>query len=172
MMNFVLRDSIGDRCFVYMDDMLILGETLSEHHAKLREVFEQFRKFNIKIEPDKCEFLRPELAYLGHVISKEGVKPDPKKVEAVVRFPVPEKVKDVKAFLGPTGYYRKFIPNFSTIAKPLTTLLTKDVSWKWTLEEQESFDLFKSKLVDDYHLPEDDNHHSHRRGNLKSYKTS
>jgi hypothetical protein len=69
MMNFVLRDSIGDKCFVYMDDVLILGET-SEHHAKLRIVSEQFRKFNIKIEPDKCEFLRPELAYLGHVISK------------------------------------------------------------------------------------------------------
>jgi hypothetical protein len=84
MMNLVLRDSIGDRCFVYIDEVLILGETLSEHHAKLWDVFEQFRKFNIKIEPHKCAFLRPELAYLGHVISKEGVKPDPKKVEAVV----------------------------------------------------------------------------------------
>jgi hypothetical protein len=130
-----------------MDDVLILGET-SEHHTKLREVFEQFRKFNIKIEPNKCEFLRPELAYLGHVISKEGVKPDPKKVEAVVRLPVPEKEKDVKAFLGLRGYYRKFIPHFSTIAKPLTTLLMKDVPWKWTTEEQESFDLLKSKLVE------------------------
>jgi hypothetical protein len=74
MMNSVLRELIGDRCFVYMDDVLILGETLVEHHTKLREVFEQLRRFNIKIEPDKCEFLRPELTYLGHVISKEGVK--------------------------------------------------------------------------------------------------
>jgi hypothetical protein len=140
MMNSVLRDLIGDRCFVYMDDVLILGETLLEHHAKLREIFEQFRKFNIKIEPDKCEFFRPEFTYLGHVISKDGVKPDPKKIEAVVRFPVPEKEKDVKAFLGLTGYYRKFIPHFSTIAKHLTTLLTKVVSWKWIAEEQKSFD--------------------------------
>ncbi|PNF31840.1 hypothetical protein B7P43_G08901 [Cryptotermes secundus] len=148
MMNSILRDSIGDRCFVYVDDVLILGETLPEHHAKLREVFEQFRKFNVKIEPDKCEFLRPELTYLGHVISKEGVKPDPKKIEAVVRFPAPEKQKDVKAFLGLTGYYRKFIPHYSTIAKPLTTLLTKETPWKWNSEEQESFDLLKAKLVE------------------------
>jgi hypothetical protein len=97
MMNCVLRDSIGDRCFVYSDDVLILGETLAAHHAKLREVLEQFRKFNIKVEPDKCEFLRQELTYLGHIISKDGVKPDPKKVEAVVRFPIPEKEKDIKA---------------------------------------------------------------------------
>ena len=119
MMNSVLRDIIGDRCFVYMDDVLILGETLAEHHEKLRNVFEQFRTYNIKIEPDKCKFLRPELSYLGHVILSEGVKPDPKKIEAVVRFPVPKREKDVKAFLGLTGYYRKFIQNYSSIAKPL-----------------------------------------------------
>jgi hypothetical protein len=139
MMNSVLRDSIGDRCFVYMDDVLILGETLQEHHAKLREDFEQFRRFNVKIEPDKCEFLRPELAYLGHIISKEGVKPDPKKIEAVVQFPVPKREKDIKAFLGLTGYYRKFIADYSTVAKPLTKLLMKDVPWTWTSEEQKSF---------------------------------
>jgi hypothetical protein len=128
-------------------DMLILGETLQEHHAKLREVFEQFRRFNVKVEPDKCEFLRPELAYLGHIISKEGVKPDPKKIEAVVQFPVPKREKDVKAFLGLTGYYRKFIADYSTIAKPLTKLLMKGVPWTWTSEEQESFERLKSKLV-------------------------
>ena len=98
MMNSVLRDLIGDRCFVYMDDLLTLGETLAEHHKKLRNVFQQFRTYNIKFEPDKCEFLRPELNYLGHVISSEGEKPDPKKIEALVQYPVPEKEKDVKAF--------------------------------------------------------------------------
>jgi hypothetical protein len=130
MTNSVLRELIGDRCFVYMDDVLILGETLLDH-AKLRKVFEQLSKFNIKIEPEKCEFLRPELTYLGHVISKKGggMKPDPKKIEAVVPFPAPEKGKDIKAFLGLTGYYPKFIPHFSTIAKPLTALLTKGVPW-------------------------------------------
>jgi hypothetical protein len=78
-MNSVLRDSIGDRCFVYVDEVLVLRETLAEHHAKLREVLERFRKFSIKVEPDKCEFLRQELTYLGHFISEDGAKPDPKK---------------------------------------------------------------------------------------------
>jgi hypothetical protein len=103
MMSSVLRELVGDRCFVYLDDVLILRETLLEHHAKLRKVFEQLRKFNIKIEADKCEFLRPELTYLGHVISRNGMKPDPKKIEAVVRFPAAEKGNDIKAFLGLTG---------------------------------------------------------------------
>jgi hypothetical protein len=94
------------------------------------------------------KFLRPELTYLGHVISENVVKPDPKKTEAVVRFPTPAKGKDMTAFLGLTGYYRKFIPHFSTIATPLTAILTKGVPWKWTGKEQESFDLLKAKLAE------------------------
>jgi hypothetical protein len=132
MMNSVLRESIGERSLVYMDDVLVTGKTLEEHHMKLREVFNQFRKYHIKIEPDKCKFLKPELAYLVHVITAEGVKPDPKKTEAVVRFPTPEKEKDVKAFLGLIGYYRKFIEHFSYLAKPLTNLLKKEKKWQWT----------------------------------------
>jgi hypothetical protein len=85
LMNSVLRESIGERCLVYMDDVLITGKTLREHHRKLREVFYQFRKYHIKIEPDECEFSKPELTYLGHVVTAEGVKPDPKKIEAVVQ---------------------------------------------------------------------------------------
>ena len=78
-----------------------------------KNVFEQFRTYNLKIQPDKCEFVRPELSYLGYVISNEGVNPDPRNIEAVVQFPVPKKEKDIKAFLGLTGYYRKLIQNYS-----------------------------------------------------------
>jgi hypothetical protein len=84
MMNSVLSESIVERCLVYMDDVLVTGKTLEEHHKKLREVFNQFRKYHLKIEPDKCEFLKREIAYLRYVITAEGVKPDPKKIEAVV----------------------------------------------------------------------------------------
>jgi hypothetical protein len=125
MMNSVLRESIGERCLVYVDDVLVTGKTLGEHHRKLREVFDQFRKYHIKIEPDKCEFLKPEVTYFGHVITAGGVKPEPKKIEAVVQFPSPEKEKDVKAFLRLVGYYRKFIEHFSSLAKP--ELLKKNV---------------------------------------------
>jgi hypothetical protein len=123
MMNSILSESIGNRCLIYVDDILILGETLDEHNAKLREVFSKLREFNIKIEPDKCEFLKEELSYLGHVVTERGVKPDERKVTAVVIFPTPKSQKDIKSFLGLAGYYRRFINNFSAIARPLTDLL-------------------------------------------------
>ena len=139
MMNSVLRNSIGDS----MDDILVLGETLHEHNSKLREVFEHLRKYNIKLEPDKCEFLKPELSYLGHVVTPYGVKPDFKKIEAVIKFPTPQNTKDVKSFLGLAGYYRKFIADFSSISKPLTELLKKNVDWQWTETEKVSFEMLK-----------------------------
>jgi hypothetical protein len=116
MMNNVLSELIGDRCLVYMDDILIIGETLKEHNSKLRAVFQKLREFNLKIEPDKCEFLKEELSYLGHVVTSEGVKPDENKIKAVVDFPLPKTQKDIKSFLGLAGYYRKFIADFSAIA--------------------------------------------------------
>jgi hypothetical protein len=123
-MNPVLLGLVGTRCFVCLDDIILFGKTLQEHNERLREVFERLRQFNLKIEPDKCEFLKTELNYLGHVTG-EGVKPDPNKVRAIKEFPVPKNVTDVKSFLGLAGYYRKFIPQFSKIAKPLNDLLKK-----------------------------------------------
>jgi hypothetical protein len=81
-----------------MDDILIIGETLNEHNSKLRDVFQKLREYNLKIEPDKCEFLKEELNYLGHVVTPEGVKPDENKIKAVVRFPTPKTPKDIKPF--------------------------------------------------------------------------
>lgn len=72
-----------------MDDILILGETLREHNSKLREIFQKLREYNIKTEPDKCEFLKEELSYLGHIVTAKGVKPDEKKITAVIDFPTP-----------------------------------------------------------------------------------
>ncbi|CAF4918814.1 unnamed protein product [Pieris macdunnoughi] len=88
---------------------------------------------------DKCEFLRREVGYLGHVISENGVSPNPEKVKAVSKFPVPKCPKDVKSFLGLVSYYRRFIPDFSKTAKPLTTLLKKDVLFNWSIEQQAAF---------------------------------
>jgi hypothetical protein len=130
-----------------MDDILIIGETLNEHNSKLRAVFQKLREFNLKIEPDKCEFLKEELNYLGHIVTAEGVKPDVKKIEAVVKFPTPQSQKDIKSFLGVAGYYRKFIADFSAIARPLTDILKKENEWNWTEKEQTSFDLLKFKLT-------------------------
>jgi hypothetical protein len=91
------------------------------------EILERLRQFNLKTEPDRCEFLKTELSYLGHVVTSEGAKPDPQKVK---EFPTPRNTKDVKSFLGLAAYYRKFIPQFSKIAKPLNKLLKKNQKWR------------------------------------------
>jgi hypothetical protein len=120
---------------------------LVEHDTKLREVFSRLRKYNLKLQPDKCEFLRKEVNYLGHVITEEGCKPDPSKVEVIENFPRPENEKQLKSFLGMIGYYRRFIPRFSKIAAPLHALFKKDAKFEWTAEQENAFLNLKAKLT-------------------------
>ena len=98
---------------------------LEEHEIKFNNLAERLRKANFHLQPDKCEFLRPEVGYLGHIIDKNGVRSDPKKIIAVKNFPVPKTQKNVKQFLGLAGYYRRFIDGFSKIASPFNQLLKK-----------------------------------------------
>jgi len=135
------------KCFVYLDDIVIYADTLETHEHKLSEIFKRLDEHNLKLQPDKCNFLRHEVVYLGHVISKEGVKPDPSKISAVSKFPIPRTPTDIKSFLGLAGYYRKFIPNFAKIAQPLTAVLKKDILFNWTDKRQSSFENLKSKLI-------------------------
>ncbi|CAK1603215.1 unnamed protein product [Parnassius mnemosyne] len=131
LMNTALTGLQGIRCFVYLDDIVIYSHDLNSHIDNLSSVFHRLRNYNLKLQPDKCEFLRREVAYLGHQITKDGVKPNPEKVKAVTQFPTPKSPKDIKSFLGLVSYYRRFIANFSKIAKPLTQLLKKDVPFLW-----------------------------------------
>lgn len=147
LMNSVLAGIQNFRCFVYIDDIVIHGSDLDTHNKRLIEVFQRLYEHNLKIEPDKCEFLRKEVMYLGHLITDEGVKPDPKKIEAITNYPQLQNVKDVRAFLGLSGYYRRFIPDFSKITKPLTNLLKSENSFKWTYLEQTAFNTLKRLLT-------------------------
>jgi hypothetical protein len=96
-------------------------------NTKLIEVFQKFRESNIKIEPNICKFLKEELSYLGHVVTANGVKPDEEKITAVAAFSTPKSQKDIKSLLGLAGYYRRFISDFSAIARPMAELLKKEV---------------------------------------------
>ncbi|CAK9832061.1 Retrovirus-related Pol polyprotein from transposon 17.6 [Anthophora retusa] len=146
LMDSVLSGLQGNEMFVYLDDIVIYASSMTEHNVKFRKLADRLRRANLKLQPDKCEFLRTEVANLGHVIGRDGVKPDPRNVEAVRAFPVPETTKNIKQFLGLAGYYRRFIPKFSHIAKPLTTLLKKDAKFEWRTEQERSFNTLREML--------------------------
>lgn len=146
MIDTALRGLVNKYCFVYLDDIIIFGSTIQQHNDNLGIVLQRLRELGLKIQPDKCEFLKPELEYLGHVITSEGISPNPKKIEAVNNFKVPRTPTEVKSFLGLAGYYRKFIKNLSKIAKPLTDLSEKDIPFMWTDRQQSSFEELKHKL--------------------------
>ncbi|XP_026830978.1 uncharacterized protein LOC113563519, partial [Ooceraea biroi] len=137
--TLVLEGLQGIEAFVYLDDIVIYSCSLQEHFVKFRKLADKLRSAGLQLQPDKCEFLRREVTYLGHVIGESGVKPDPKKIEAVQNFPRPCNAKNVKQFLGLAGYYRRFIPNFSKIAKPLTNLLKKDIAFVWESAQDNAF---------------------------------
>lgn len=125
-MDNVLGELQGSNCVCYMDDIIMYSTSLQEHIENLEQVFSKLKKANLKIQLDKSEFLHREVAFLGHVITPEGVKSNPEKVKAIQSFPIPKTEKQIKSFLGLLGYYRKFIRNFSEITKPLTECLRKD----------------------------------------------
>lgn len=147
LMNTVLSGLVGIKCLVYLDDVVIYGQSVELHNERLREVFERLRLHNLKLQPDKCEFLRKEVSYLGHVISDEGVKPDPAKVEKVYNYPRPRNAKEIKMFCGLASYYRRFIPKFSHVAKPLYNLVKKEVTFKWEDEQERAFQTLKNVLT-------------------------
>ncbi|XP_062532989.1 uncharacterized protein LOC101738890 [Bombyx mori] len=148
LMNTCLTGLQGSRCFSYLDDIVLYAFDLKTAIQNLRVVFERLRRFNLKLQPEKCEFLRKEVTYLGHIITRDGVKPNPDKVKAVTQYPVPKSQKDIKSFLGLVSYYRRFIPDFSKLAKSLTSLLKKDTPFNWTNEQQLNFENLKNKLVE------------------------
>jgi hypothetical protein len=146
-MTAILSGIQGIKCLVYLDDVVVFGENLKVHNERLRDVFSRMRKYNMKLQPDKCEFLRKEVSYLGHVIGRTGVRPDEKRITAVKEYPEPRTTKELKGFLGLAGYYRRFLPNFSKIAKPLTELLKKDTPYVWNDKTNEAFISLKTLLT-------------------------
>lgn len=148
-MDNVLRGLQNEICLVYLDDIIVFSTSLQEHMTNLEKVFNRLRESNFKIQMDKSEFLQLETAYLGHIISREGIKPNPDKIAAIQKYPLPKTNKEIKQFLGLLGYYRKFIPDFARITKPMTKCLKK--SKKITLDSEyvDCFEKCKKLLTND-----------------------
>ncbi|KAL7297542.1 hypothetical protein TKK_0009902 [Trichogramma kaykai] len=125
MMDKILMKYLYKFCFVYMDDIVIFSKSLQEHLQHIKLIFEELKQFNLKMQLDKSEFLRKEVPFLGHIITSDGIKPNPEKIKAIVEYPIPKTQKEIKAFLGLSGYYRKCIKDYAKITKPLTNALRK-----------------------------------------------
>ena len=108
---------------VYLDDVIIFSATFEEHLERLQAVFSRLQEHNLKLKASKCEFMKSQVTYLGHIVSQEGIQTDPEKTSDIENWPVPKTVKETRAFLSFTGYYRRFIRNYARIARPLNDLL-------------------------------------------------
>lgn len=135
-----------ESCFIYLDDLIVFGKNLIDHNKNLVKVLQRLRHVKLKLNPSKCDFLRKEILYLGHVISESGVSPDPEKIHAIKNFPTPHDAQSTKRFVAFANYYRKFIENFANIAAPLNYLTRKNVPFKWSEECEKAFKKLKLLL--------------------------
>ena len=131
----------------YRDDILIFSRTFSEHLGHLDLVFLKLRAAKLTLKPEKCRFVVSKVLYLEHELSKQGICVDSSKTDAVRTFPVPKTQRDVRSFLGLCNFYRRYVENFSKIAKPLNRLSEKDKPFKWIEACQNSFDSLKQALI-------------------------
>ena len=147
LMNFVLQEYLYKFVAVYLDDIIIYSKTHEEHLQHLQMVFEAIRKAKLMIKLKKCQFCLPNIPFLGHIVGRSSLQPDHEKIRKIKELPAPQGLTELRAALGLFSYYRKFVKGFSQIAKPITTLLKKDVPYIWTNDQQNSFDKLKEKLI-------------------------
>ena len=119
LMENCLRDLHLNWCIIYLDDIIVYSKTPEEHIERLTGVFEKLSKVGLKLKPSKCEFFKERISYLGHIVSRDGIETDPRKIASVKHWPHPETVTQVRKFLGFTNYYRKFLHQYAQIAQPL-----------------------------------------------------
>ena len=130
----------------YLDDIIIFSKSEEEHLEHLRIIFQKLKAAGLKLRRSKCDFMKKHIQYLGHLISEEGIHPLPEKLESIKTMPAPRNTKEIKQFLGLTGYYRKFVPRFSDFSRPLTRLTHKYALFEWTKECKAIFQMLKDAL--------------------------
>ena len=146
LMHQSFRQFLDEFVLVFLDDILIYSKTLDEHKSHVRKVLDVLRKEKLFAKESKCEFFKTEVEFLGHHVGRDGVRMMEDKIKAVADWPEPKNVRDIRAFLGTAGYYRKFIKDFSAIAAPLTSLTKEDVKFEWTPRCQQAFVRLKAAM--------------------------
>ncbi|GFW77832.1 hypothetical protein TNCV_3404071 [Trichonephila clavipes] len=147
LMETVLGGLSYKACLVYLDDIIIVGCSFEEHLKNIRRVLQKLKEANLKLSPSKCHLFRREVTYLGHIILAEGVRTDPDKISAVKDWNCPTDVHQLLSFLGLCMYCRKFVKNFSTIARPLHKLTEAKQKFIWTVDCNNAFNKLKDALT-------------------------
>lgn len=146
-MDTILRGLKWEICMCYLDDVVIFGRTFKEHNSRLATVLDCLEQAGVVLNSKKCRFGDRQTVVLGLLVDKDGVRPDPRKIQAVSDFKVPRSVKELRSFLGLCSYFRRFIPRFADTAYPLTSLLQKNVPFQWTSECENAFRQLKLLLT-------------------------
>ncbi|GFV13248.1 transposon Tf2-9 polyprotein [Trichonephila clavipes] len=149
MMDNLLRNFKWTMCLCYLDDIIVFSETFEDHLIRLRLVLKCLQEAGLKLNSKKCLFAAQEVKILGHLVSSNGVRPDPDKIKAVRNFPTPKNIHDIRSFLGLCSYFRRFIKGFCYLAEPLQSLLKSGVEFHWGPEEVEAFNSLKKALTSD-----------------------
>ncbi len=146
-MDAVLAGLKWKSLLVYMDDICIFSKCFDDHIRDLKDVFLRLRQANLKLKTSKCHLFQAQLKFLGHVVSKDGISADPDIIKSIQLMPTPKNVTELQSFLGLAGYYRKFVPDFASLCGPLYKLTKQLAPFNWTIDQDQAFNLIKSKLV-------------------------
>ena len=148
LMNRVFRPYVDQFIVVFKDDILVYSKDWEDHDTHLRGVIETLRKEQLYAKLSKCEFWLGEVFFLGHIVSEEGIRVDPKKIEVIIEWKPPRNVTKVRSFLGFTSYYKRFVKGFLMTAAPMMRLLQKNVRFEWCEKCQASFEKLKAFLTE------------------------
>ena len=148
-MNNIFRDLIiSNQVAVYLDDILIYSKTLEEHREVVKQVLHRLAENDLYLKPEKCEFDKTKTEFLGLIISQGNIEMDPIKIKGVSDWPTPKKLKDVQAFMGFANFYRRFIKDFSEIARPMNNLTKKNTTWEWGEKQEKAFQYLKLRFTE------------------------
>ncbi len=160
----LMEDVFGDLhlkiCYIYLDDVIVFSDTFEQHLDRLEMVFLRLRQCDLKLSAKKCSFFQKKVRYVGHIVSAEGIETDPEKIAKVMDWPTPQGPEEVRQFLGFAGYYRRFIKDFASVARPLTDMMPTtgkkakkgkstvagSKPWQWGPEQEASFSNLKLML--------------------------
>ena len=137
----------GFTCLIYIDDIIVFGKSFEEHMDRIEEVLEKIKAASLKLKPEKCFMLQKTVVFLGHVVSSEGVKPNPTNIAKIASWPVPKTPRQIKQLVAIGSYYRRYIRDFASMVRPMVELTRKGKKFRWTVACQTAFESMMKALL-------------------------